>query len=76
MFIVHIMNTSMESTAAVRTNTGAEGMKAGAMRESESCSHNCKECGSDCAERKSPQSMMEQPNSDARIIIQGIEELI
>ena len=32
------------------------------MRESENCSHNCRECGSDCAERREPQSFLEEPN--------------
>lgn len=33
------------------------------MRESENCSHNCRECGSDCEERKEAQSLLEQPNA-------------
>lgn len=33
------------------------------MRDSENCSHNCRECGSDCEERKEAQSLPEQPNA-------------
>ncbi len=37
------------------------------MRESENCSHNCGECGSDCAERKAPQSLLEEPNAASHV---------
>lgn len=34
---------------------------------SESCSHNCSTCGSECAERTKPQSFLEEPNSLSKI---------
>lgn len=37
------------------------------MHESENCSHNCRECGSDCAERREPQSFMEEPNAGTHV---------
>lgn len=37
------------------------------MRESETCSHNCRECGSDCEERRDPQSLLEEPNDGTRV---------
>lgn len=37
------------------------------MRESENCSHNCRECGSDCAERREPQSFLEEPNAGTHV---------
>ena len=37
------------------------------MRESENCSHNCRECGSDCAERRAPQSFLEEPGAGTHV---------
>lgn len=37
------------------------------MRESENCSHNCREYGSDCAERREPQSFLEEPNAGTHV---------
>lgn len=37
------------------------------MNESENCSHNCRECGSDCAERKEPQCFLEVPNAGTHV---------
>lgn len=37
------------------------------MNESENCSHNCRECGSDCAERMEPQSFLEEPNAGTHV---------
>ena len=37
------------------------------MHESENCSHNCRECGSDCAERREPQSFLEEPNAGTHV---------
>lgn len=34
---------------------------------SESCTHNCSQCGSECAERTAPQSLMERPREDSHI---------
>lgn len=34
---------------------------------SENCSHNCAECGSDCAERTSTQNLLEKPNASSHI---------
>ncbi len=31
------------------------------------CSHNCSECGSDCAERTAPQDLMEKLNANSRV---------
>ena len=39
----------------------AQEMEAGAIRET--CSHNCSACGSDCADRTGPQSLLVQPNA-------------
>ena len=48
-----------------RTNTAVLGTGANAV--SENCSHNCAECGSDCAERTSPQNLLEEPNAAPHI---------
>lgn len=37
------------------------------MSESENCSHNCRECGSDCAERRERQSFLEEPNAGTQV---------
>ena len=37
------------------------------MSESENCSHNCRECGSDCAERSKPQSFLEESNAGTHV---------
>ncbi len=37
------------------------------MNEAGNCSHNCKECGSDCGERREPQSLLEKPNAKSHI---------
>lgn len=37
------------------------------MGESENCSHNCRECGSNCAEREEPQSLLEEPNAGTHV---------
>ena len=37
------------------------------MRESENCSHNCRECEHDCAERREPQSFLEKPNAETHV---------
>ena len=37
------------------------------MSESENCSHNCGECGSDCSERREPQSFLEKGNAYSHI---------
>ena len=37
------------------------------MQESENCSHNCRECGSDCAERREPQSFLEEPKAGTHV---------
>lgn len=37
------------------------------MSESENCSYNCRECGSDCAERREPQSFLEEPNAGTHV---------
>lgn len=37
------------------------------MCESENFSHNCRECGSDCAERREPQSFLEEPNAGTHV---------
>lgn len=34
---------------------------------SETCSHNCSECGSDCEQRKAPQSFLEEPNGQSSV---------
>ena len=34
---------------------------------SENCSHNCKTCGTDCSERKEPQSFLEKPHEMSHI---------
>lgn len=34
---------------------------------SETCSRSCAECGSDCAERTAPQSLLEKPNASSHI---------
>ncbi len=34
---------------------------------SEECSHNCSECGSDCADRTAPQSFLAQPNEASNV---------
>lgn len=37
------------------------------MRESNECSHNCKECGSNCSERKEKQSFLVSSNTGSHI---------
>ena len=37
------------------------------MSESKECSHNCQECGSNCADRKEPQSLVEKSNTGSRV---------
>ena len=34
---------------------------------SENCSHNCSECGQDCASRKDPQSLIEKPHELSKV---------
>lgn len=37
------------------------------MSNSKNCTHNCSECGSDCAERQAPESFLEKPNANSRV---------
>lgn len=37
------------------------------MSESEDCFHNCRECRSDCAERRETQSFLEEPNARTHV---------
>lgn len=36
-------------------------------QRNETCSHNCRECGQDCSERKEGQSLLEAPNSGTHV---------
>ena len=37
------------------------------MSEKKECFNNCKECGSNCTERREPQSLIEQTNKNSNV---------